>query len=945
MDRSISASSAAFEPPRKSAWIEMLVGGLSLLAITGSPAVFGQAAVSEVDEVVVTGSRIRGVQAVGSSVVSLDETDMAKLGLSATADLLRTVPSVLNLGNDPTHTNANQRGNANSSYATGINLRGVGTADTLILVNGHRIAPSGIFATTTDPNAIPQLAVQRIEITADGASAIYGSDAVAGVVNVLLRKPFDGAEATARYGGTSGGKDYQVGALGGKQWELGDSNSGGLMIAVQHNYQDRLKQSDFSNTYTDNYSAHGIPFGSVGGATTGTGTLTPGTLVVGSTFYPLPPRLTTTNFADAGLVASTANTNLHSFYYGGVDAFPELTRNSLVTTAEQNLFDSRVKLHADANYSKQTFDQIQSAGSSNIRSISIPASNPFYLTGVPGLATGANETLAYSTLIDFGPVHNSGYETVYNASVGATIAFANRWQVEPSFDYMTNENVRLRTGLVNNCAFSSAPGTKALNGQICTGTSALFDTNPLTAFNPFAPGTTNPATIDRIQGYTNDVVDYDRSAVNLRADGPLFGIPGGTVRAALGASYTRDALSHLQQQTQGAFTESNSGAFSLFEKSRRNNKAEYAELYVPVVGEQNKTPGVKALAISLAVRSEKYSDFGSTTNPKFGVKWAPGDDLSLHASYGTSFRAPSLAEISPGIGGSGVYLVGGAGPGTVLVLGGQVGLRPEEAKSWSFGADYVPGGLDGDLVMSLNYFNLKVDNQIYAPPVPSILNDAAYARFRITRVVGSPLDVLVCGPAGGPAPALLQAPSCGGATTFIDNRVTNSGSSKTNGLEFSNNYKWNSRVGKWNVGTVAQYVDTYDLQGTTGGRVLHNVNTVNSPLRFSGRLILGWEKGGYSATTYVNYVNSYTNRLVKPTQNVSSFTTADLTLSYDTGMKLRLGFSSSVVTSLRVTNLFNSTPPYVRNFSGSTTVQSYAFDPEVANGFGRSMYIQISAKL
>jgi iron complex outermembrane receptor protein len=884
---------------------------------------------------VVTGSLIRGVAPLGSVVTSIDEAAMAKLGVTSTADVLRTVPSVLNLGYDPSHTNANQKGNANTSYATGINLRGIGTADTLVLVDGHRIAPSGIFSTTTDPNAYPQLAVSRIEVAADGASAVYGSDAVSGVVNILLRKPFNGIEVTGRYGGNKGGNDWQLGGIAGHKWDLG-GNAGGFMFAVQHTDQERIKQTEVSDRYTDDYRSHGGP-----GVPTGQGTLVPGTIVVGTTFYALPAGgLNTTTFAGSGLVASTTNPNVQSYYFGGVDVMPQLKRDSMVLSADQSLFDNQVKLYAQANYSKQKFDQTQAAGSSNLRSVSIPSSNPFYITGVPGVAAGANLTVAYSSLLDFGPVHNFGYETVNNATVGATIVLPHDWQLEPSIDHMTYEHLRTRGGLINNCAFSSAPGTVALNGQVCTGVPALRDTSPLTAFNPFKPGSTNPATIARILGYTSDLIKFERNDVNLRADGPLFDLPGGAVRMAIGASYTRDTFSHRQIQTQGGFTQNNTGTFSLFGDGKRNNKATYAEFFVPLVGDGNQKSFTKSLALSVAVRHETYSDFGGTTNPKYSVNWKPVNDLTLHVSYGTSFRAPTIAEISGNVAGSGAYLIGASGPGTITVLGGQVGLQPEKAKTWSYGLDITPAAIKG-LKFGLNYFSVEIQNLIFTPPVPSILNDPAYAQFKLTSASPryAPLLAFLC--TGNP---LLQAASCAGVTTIIDNRSVNSGSVKTSGIEYSANYAFDSRSGSWSLGAIAQNVDKFDLQGVTGGPTFNNVNKINYPLKMTGRLIGGWSRNGLAASAYVNYANSYINTLVNPVVRVKAYTTTDLTLSYDTGTKSGMSLVQNLVAALRVTNLFDSTPPYVQNFSGSGTTQSYAFDPENASGFGRAAYMQVTKK-
>src|SRR5678815_4650112 len=177
-------------------------GSLVLLGLTATPALAQTApapADEAVEEVVVTGSRIRGVAAVGSNVISLGRDEVIATGAPTTADLLKKVPQILGLGASETATAA-QNGAANVTRGVGINLRGIGSNATLLLWNGRRFPVAGTQGQFTDPAVIPTTALERVEVVPDGASAIYGSDAVAGVVNLILRKNFSGAESFARYG-------------------------------------------------------------------------------------------------------------------------------------------------------------------------------------------------------------------------------------------------------------------------------------------------------------------------------------------------------------------------------------------------------------------------------------------------------------------------------------------------------------------------------------------------------------------------------------------------------------------------------------------------------------------------------------------------------------------------------------------------------------------------
>src|SRR5262245_58114803 len=156
------------------------------------------------DEVVVTGTSIRGVAAVGSPSMELDREEMAATGLTTSGDLARSLPQVLSLGADESRLAGAQDAAANTTRTSAINLRGIGNEATLLLLNGRRLAPNGVIKALYDPNQIPSAAIERMEVVVDGASAVYGSDAVAGVVNLITRKKFDGAETSARYGSGDG---------------------------------------------------------------------------------------------------------------------------------------------------------------------------------------------------------------------------------------------------------------------------------------------------------------------------------------------------------------------------------------------------------------------------------------------------------------------------------------------------------------------------------------------------------------------------------------------------------------------------------------------------------------------------------------------------------------------------------------------------------------------
>ncbi|MEO6339189.1 MAG: TonB-dependent receptor plug domain-containing protein, partial [Caulobacteraceae bacterium] len=230
----------------RSASTTHLMAGAAVCALLGTAApAWAQAAAATsdaggaVEEIVVTGSRIRGVAPVGSNLVSLTHDEIVATGAFTTTDVLRSIPQIVGLGPSQTASSA-QNGAANVTRGAGINLRGVGVNATLMLFDGRRLPAAGTQGQFTDPSIFPSIAIERVEVVPDGASAIYGSDAIAGVVNLILRKNFEGAEVRARIADGSGSfTESQVSGILGHSW-----GSGRLMIAVEHAYNTALKSGD-----------------------------------------------------------------------------------------------------------------------------------------------------------------------------------------------------------------------------------------------------------------------------------------------------------------------------------------------------------------------------------------------------------------------------------------------------------------------------------------------------------------------------------------------------------------------------------------------------------------------------------------------------------------------------------------------------------------------------
>ncbi len=198
-----------------------LFGACALVAVSTTAAAQGADTEQVMEQVVVTGTSIRGVASAGAPVIALDREELVATGLATSSDLARALPQVLNLGADESRLGGAQDGAANATRVSGINLRGIGNEATLLLINGRRLAPAGIIKSLYDPNVIASAAIERLEVVVDGASAIYGSDAVAGVVNIITRKDFNGAETMARYGVADGTNQKIISQNFGFTWDSG----------------------------------------------------------------------------------------------------------------------------------------------------------------------------------------------------------------------------------------------------------------------------------------------------------------------------------------------------------------------------------------------------------------------------------------------------------------------------------------------------------------------------------------------------------------------------------------------------------------------------------------------------------------------------------------------------------------------------------------------------
>jgi iron complex outermembrane receptor protein len=928
---------------------------VGLSAIIAAGAVDSSANAAEeadaLEEIVVTGTQIRGVTAVGSQVIGIGAVEIRESGRASTLDMLRSVPQITNLGFDESRTSGSQRAVANLTGGSAINLRGLGAEATLVLVDGRRPLPGGGEARWFDPNSIPSIALQRVEVVPDGSSAIYGSDAMTGVVNLITRRNYDGAETLLRYGGADGFDEVQAQQIIGKTFDRGS-----VMGAFEYYDRGNLSTADRTDLFNDAGSqavaAYPLNFGPAAAPTSG--------------------FVDTDNdgFLDPG--EQTGRPVVRQSNWRGADALPEQERRSAFLYGEFEI-TAALKIFGEGYYSKREFDRARAAAT---LSTSVPATNPYNLTGAP-------VTINYSWINDLGSLHDFGEQEVWQTVAGATLDMGPKWAANFYASYGEIEDARFRTG-VNNAAIAAA----------------VNSTSTATALNPFSNGTNGypSATVRQSVLDTIGAKDFLKPSVNLfetqlKVDGPLFSLPGGEVALAVGVQ--RQQLARTQVSIANSTTPNVSTFRTIYSpKLEREVNSFFAELYVPIVGDGNALPAVRSLSLSLAGRYDDYKDEQvspaidildtDTTNPKFGITWQPLDGLKVRGSYGTSFRAPALGDYSYGaptrIGTvqvsapvAAAYSAPGlpipAQPLSVNIQGGHtLGLTPEEARTWTVGLEFTPEGMDG-LELSATYYNIRFEDQIAIPADTSSLQSLAY----VNALVGSTSSLVLPGRGlaifnpttaqvqaylahGGAATAHIStvpeatlygtgsAPGAGQTNpvyVLIDSLSNNTGILETDGIDFSVRYRWQSSWGNWTVGDTLTYVLSYDQALVSTSPLTDFLGQINFPLKFQTRAHLGWNLDNWSANAFVNYQDSYDNTAFRPTVKVDSFTTVDLTVAWDSGDLGAGNWLSNMVISLNGLNILDEEPPFAR-FAQGPAIQN--FDSQNASAVGRFMALQVTKK-
>ena len=867
----------------------------------------------ELDEIVVTGSLIRGVADGPSPVVTVTRDQMDRNGRATVAQLLASLPQ--NFGgtaNEAALGNGADRSGTNSTYANGVNLRGLGSDATLVLINGRRLAGTGAKGDFVDVSTIPTAAVERVDILLDGASALYGADAVGGVINIILRDDYDGAETRVRIGNTSDGAsgEYQVAQVLGRRWA-----SGSAMLTYEYYDREALagserrRASDADHTWlggSDRRSFYSNP-GNIVVLDAASGSYVPR--------YGIPDGQTGVGLRPSDF--RLGQTNLENFR-APANVLPRQTRQSAYAAARQS-FGDRFELSGDARWGVRDYETVSTAISTLL---TVTRANPYFAS-----PTGASShAIAYSFQDEITPPKVFGKVENWGASLGGSADLFGDWELESYVSYSAEE---AHTG--SDGALQSTNLREAL-GAIADSPATTFSTARDGFFNPFGSGASNSATIlDFISsGYTRNHSRTGNLSANLQIGGTVLDLPGGPLRLATGLNFRRETFER-QVTTFSSGTAPTVGART---ETERDVSAAFAELRVPLFGTANALPGLHRLELSLAARFEDYGDIGQTTSPKAGLLWEPTAGLLLRANYGRSFRAPALRELNDAASASPSILPRGSLQILSMILyGGNPDLEPEEADTWTAGFEVKPAGIPG-LRLGLNVFRTDFDNRIGQPALESILtvlSDPSLAPFVRT------LDPVNNAADRAAVQAILDLPTTNlrdlfPATSYgaiVDARYVNTAKVQVEGLDLSAGYGFNLADNAFNLDVALTWLERFDAQPTPTSPTVSQLDRPNFPVGLRGRTSASWSRGSWTVAPSLNHVSDYADLTGR---RIGSWTTADVLVRFAP----KAGLLDGTAVSLTVQNLFDRDPPFY------DAPEGIAYDAANANVLGRFISLQLT---
>lgn len=842
---------------------------------------YAQQQPQKVEKVEVTGSNIKRTDTETSAPVDvITREDIERSGKQTVAEVLRSIPQ--NTGSlDEKSTNSFAPGSA------GISLRGLGQKATLVLMNGRRIAGYGlaqnIQESFVDLNSIPAAAIERIEVLRDGASAIYGSDAIAGVVNFIMRKDYRGAEVNlsgTTLQGTGRGQEFRVSGTVG----FGDLASDRFNVMAVADYYKRGELTFNDVDFLRSYDRRRFPGGNndtsvtvgqfqsrtaVGGLLpTRSISECPGTVINGV------PAMTSAGLTGFG-ATFTANSTWCNYDQAaqttvspGTERIGAFARGTFALTPNLTGF-------AEVGYSKTQTEQVFQWAF--VRTTGFATSGqsivPFTYRVVLGPGQGGNPTngsVEYRGFFwDLGPRRATVDSDAFRVLAGLE-GYQLGWDWKSGFGYSETKTVN---------GFQNLISQSGLNAAIAANT-----------YNFDKPSTNTQAVRDSIRVNGANVGKSTMTAFDIKASRELFDMPGGPAGVAVGLDYRNESMKIVPDARIAANDVLGRGQTSV--DGSRNVVAAYTEFALPVT---------KAIEANLALRTEHYSDYGSSTVPKIGLKWKATDNLLLRASFGKGFRAPSLPEISKS---AATFFTSVRDTPTCIannsptcvatsisgVYSANPNLKPEKSDSLNIGAVF---DVSKDLSVGVDYFDIKHKDLISASDFQAVVDGNSPG-----RVIRDPQN---------------------NAIVAVLAQYENLDTVRTSGFDMDLRWKFGTSFGKFDNRVAVTYLTKYE-QVLTSGEPPYSFNGNNGPgtgyfitPRYKINTTIGWEMGAWRATLTSRYLPGYANTAGAAAHVTTSTggqlpdrTSAknywDLAGSYQVNRDLKL--------SAAVRNVTNTQPPF-----------------------------------
>ncbi|GIU16186.1 MULTISPECIES: TonB-dependent receptor [unclassified Shewanella] len=855
-----------------------LIASVSTTAFTVSNTAFAEEVGADVERIAVTGSRIqRTDMETASPVTVIDASAIKASGATSIDEVLQKMTATGGAMTNPGVNNGSQGG-------ASINLRGLGSQRTLVLVNNRRMVNSGTgAASTVDLNTIPVSMIKRVEVLKDGASSVYGSDAVAGVVNIILKDDFEGLELNVQ-SGISGQGDAEE-----TSFDLttgGNFDGGNVVMGIQYMKRGSASQADrgFSECPLTESGGELVCAGSVYSEN--------GHLYGPDGDYQGNPD---GSWDEYNHVEDAYNYSADSFLYTPME------RLNFTALANFDLTDDTT-LFTETMYSKRWSEQQMAPQ---------PIYTEFKYTEAMGdslLEHGINygDDLGYARrLTEVGPREFSQVVDTARVVVGLEGMLDNGWTWDTSVNYGRNDSVDRLANLVN---------MGSLNEDITEGT-----------FNPLDQ--TSWAS-DNMEGYTYTEQNTGGSEMLILSgnlSGEVMELPAGYLGFASGIEHRKEKAWFIPDSltAQGL---ANDPKVDPTEGEYDVNEA-YLELAIPLLAD---LPLAQQVDLSAAVRYFDYSTFGSDSTWKLGLTWKMTDDLMLRSVASTAFRAPSVDELYSGSATSFDKIThpvtGEKSYQAEVTRGGNENLTPEEAETFTVGFVYSPSYLDGFSVTA-DYYDISITNSI-------ALVDSNYIAEQCMNSSGEQInkDTALCQSAN------ITYDPLSGKIKF-NNQLQNIGAEDTSGIDVNLAYTFEVLGLDWRTGldTTILLENVSEISGQSIDYAGYITSGMGSFAKVKSNFDLGVQGADWSANyqaRYISGMDSYDCQAADASclaPTVGSVVYHDISGSYY--------FNNGLQLSLGVNNLFDKEPPY---YSGNNDANT---DPYTYDTLGRYFYLQASFKI